>query len=373
MRMFHFLSESSVQPYIALVVGLVFIASVSSLYGNDFSLTRYKERYARRQKKITSALKKFLKGLRKITLESWQFFFGAAFATLIFVLLMFAAGGSFSHLPTVASVASTLSAHSATRTVIDTSKPWTYDFSTADSGPIDTKIFNVENGPTKADYNNELETYSNRTDNVRVENGALVLEAKPESKDGKSYTSGRIDTAGSFSFIYGTLEVKAKLPRGVGTWPAAWLMPSNPRYLAADFPTATDQTRLYSLNGELDFLESVGYQPGVNIPAAHSYNSLAQVAQYTPGFVVNPYDEYHTYGIVKTPTLIEFTIDGQVYAHRQKTGDSALDWPFDQPYFLILNLSLGGTWAGKDGIDDSSAPWQYMIQSISYSPPSSTH
>jgi beta-glucanase (GH16 family) len=206
-----------------------------------------------------------------------------------------------------------------------------------------------------------------------VQDGALVLEAMPQEKDGKDYTSGRVDTNGSFSFVYGTLEVEARLPRGVGTWPAAWLMPSDPRYQASDYPSATDQTRIYTLNGELDFLESVGYLPGQNIPAAHSYDSLAQAAQYTPAFITNPYDEYHTYGIVKTPNSIEFTIDGSVYASRQKTSNDPLSWPFDQPYYLILNLAIGGTWAGKDGVDDSSAPWQYLIKSITYTPYSNTN
>jgi beta-glucanase (GH16 family) len=367
--MFHYLSEPAVQPYVALVGGTLFIAIIRSLASNDYSLNTYKRRFISRRKKLTSAIKGFFRGFKKLAHISWPFFSGAAFATIVFVAFTLFSGAAYSHDSAIDSVASALSIHSASRTVIDTSKPWVYDFSKLPNGPIDTKIFNLENGPTTASYNNEAETYTNRTDNVRVQDGTLVIEAQPESRDGKDYTSGRIDTNGSFSFIYGTLEVEAKLPRGVGTWPAAWLMPSEPRYLASDFPSATDQTRIYTLNGELDFLESVGYLPGQNIPAAHSYDSLGQAAQYTPGFISDPYDGYHSYGIIKTPSSIEFTIDGNVYASRQKTGDDPLSWPFDQPYYLILNLALGGTWAGKDGIDDSSAPWEYMIKSITYTPP----
>jgi beta-glucanase (GH16 family) len=367
--MFHFLSEPAVQPYIVLVGGSLFMVAVYIAHGEDFSISRYKERFIRQLRKTGFFFKKLFKGFTKIVHKSWQFFSGIAFATVMFGAFMLLSGGTFSHSTAIDSIASALSIHTATRTVIDTTKPWTYDFSSLPNGAIDTKIFNVESGPKTADYNDELETYTTSTDNVRVQDGALVLEAKPQDKDGKNYTSGRVDTNGSFSFIYGTLEVTAKLPRGVGTWPAAWLMPSDPRYLAADFPSATDQTRLYTLNGELDFLESVGYLPGQNIPAAHSYDSLAQVAQYTPGYITNPYDEYHTYGIIKTPTSIEFTIDGNVYAQREKTSDDPLSWPFDQPYYLTLNLSIGGTWAGKDGVDDSSAPWEYMIKSITYTPP----
>ncbi|MDB5180143.1 MAG: glycoside hydrolase family 16 protein [Candidatus Saccharibacteria bacterium] len=364
--MFHISNGSELEKYLATIAVSVLLVVVFLF----FRLSRRQKRALRYSIKAKAFFRSLYKTLREFVGESWQFFTGIMFAVIVFAVFTFLSGGMFSHSTTTIAdaVTTTSSVHSATRTVIDTSKAWTYDFSTQPNGPIDSKIFNIENGPTKADYNNELETFTNRTANVRVQDGALVLQAQPENRDGKAYTSGRVDTNGSFSFIYGTLTVEAKIPRGVGTWPAAWLMPSNPRYQAADSPSATDQTRIYSLNGELDFLESVGYVPGQNIPASHSYNSLAQTAQYTPAFVSNPYDAYHSYGIVKTATSIEFTLDGQVYARRDKTSGDPLSWPFDQPYYLILNLSLGGSWAGKYGVDDSSAPWQYQIKSITYTP-----
>ncbi len=366
--MFHIISEPGAQPYIVLVSGTVFVGLTYLLYSDNFSFSDYRKMFIRRTKKAGLAFNKFFKTLKRKLYKNRQFFYGAAFSAIVFTAFSFISAGGLSHFTETASIAPVASASVATKTTLDSSKAWKYDFSTQQNGALDSKIFNIENGPTKANYNNELETFTNRTDNVRVQDGVLVLEAKPENKDSKAYTSGRIDTHGSFSFTYGTLEIEAKLPKGNGTWPAAWLMPASPRYQAADFPSAIDQNRLYTLNGELDFLESVGYLHNQNIPAAHSYNSLAQGDQYTPGFTTNPYDEYHRYGIVKTPNLIEFTIDGKVYASRVKTSDDPLSWPFNQPYYLIINLSLGGKWAGKYGIDTSSAPWQYMIKSISYSP-----
>jgi len=362
--MFDLVSKSEVQPWVAFVIGALFIVTVSLRYRNF--------QYQKHLVSVLKGIRNFFLTLGNVVYKSWQFSVGVIFAVVISVAFILLSGGTYSHsevVKTVRTVATTQPTHqSSARTIIDTSHPWTYDFSKVPSGTIDTRIFNIENGPRTANYNNELETYTTNTENVRVQDDALVLEAKPQSKDGKNYTSGRIDTSGSFDFLYGTLEVSARLPRGAGTWPAAWLMPSDPRYKAIDFPSATDQNRLYTLNGELDFLESVGYIQGLNIPAAHSYNSLGQPAQYTPAFTANPYDEYHTYGIIKTPDLIEFTLDGNVYATRTKTSNSPLSWPFNQSYYLILNLSIGGTWAGREGVDDSSAPWMYMIKSITYTP-----
>lgn len=366
--MLQFDFESNGAPLFSVLLSLLFMVIVGHIYRREYIFLAYKKSATKTKHRLEYSLRNMRKNSKKLLFGSWQFFAGAAFSAIVIVAFAYLVGGFPARLADDASAAPVISVKSSKRTVVDTSKPWVYNFGDQPNGKIDTKLFNIEDGPTTANYNNELETYSNSTSNVRIQDGTLILDAHQENKDGKSYTSGRVDTNGSFSFIYGTVEVTAKLPRGVGTWPAAWLLPADPIYKAAYFKNATDQNHLYTLNGELDFLESVGYLPGQNVPAAHSYNSLAQAAVYTPGFVTNPYDEYHTYGIIKTPTSIEFTIDGNVYASRDKSSNDPLDWPFNQPYYLILNLSLGGTWGGKNGIDDSSAPWLYSIKSISYTP-----
>jgi beta-glucanase (GH16 family) len=324
-------------------------------------------------RKIQTTLKKFSNWLSQLISSSWQFIAGVAFSMVAVIAVVIFSGVTLDIKPSEdSSGLGSLVAAVSSRQIVDPTRGWTYDFSEQPEGALDTKLWNIEDGPFTASFNGELQTYTNRTDNVRIEDGVLVLEAKPEIRDGKTYTSGRIDTQNTFTFTHGTLEVEAMLPRGVGTWPAAWLMPSRERYKASDFPEATDQKRLLTLNGELDFLESVGYQPGQNIPAAHTYNSLDRPPVVTPAFTTNPYDEYHRYGIIKTPSSIEFTLDGEVYARRDKISDDPLEWPFEQPYFLIINLALGGEWAGAYGIDDSSSPWQYKIKSINYSPLTAT-
>jgi beta-glucanase (GH16 family) len=250
----------------------------------------------------------------------------------------------------------------------DGSGAWSYDFSDLPDGPLPARDWNFVTGTKAASYNQEAEAYTSRPSNVRVQDGNLIIEARKEKMYGKDYTSARVNTKGLFAFTYGTLEVTMKKPKGVGTWPAAWLMPRDKIYHPKKFGIKPSDPYAWALNGEIDFAESIGSIPGQNIPATHSYNSVQRRATYTPGFVANPYTEFHRYGVVKTPDKITFTIDGAPFASRAKTNDSPLEWPFNQPYYLILSLAVGGNWAGDNGIDAASAPWQLAIKSISYKP-----
>jgi beta-glucanase (GH16 family) len=246
--------------------------------------------------------------------------------------------------------------------------PWTYDFSGKKDGPVNKHDFNFEEGTTVADYNGELQAYTSRTSNVRIENGLLVLTARQENYDGKKYTSARLNTYGGFEFTYGTLEVDMKVPEGRGTWPAAWLLPANNRYKPTDYGISPKNDFAWAVNGEVDFAESVGNIPDQVIPAIHSYNEVQRKPTYTPGIVPNAASEFHRYGVIKTPTAITFTIDGRPYASRHKTSNNPLEWPYDQPYYLVLNLAIGGHWAGNKGVDNSLGPWQLQLRSIKYTP-----
>lgn len=247
-------------------------------------------------------------------------------------------------------------------------RSWTYNFNQHPDGPLSQDNWNFDVGNKVADYNNEAQSYTSSQGNVRVENGVLVIEAKPENSGGKLYTSARINTFNKFDFVYGTLEVDMMLPKGVGTWPAAWLLPSKNIYKPGDYGISQDNELRWALNGEIDFAEAIGSIPGQNIPANHSYNSVHSSSMYTPGFVETAYTQYHRYGIVKTHDKLTFTLDGVPYASRERKSDNPLDWPYDQPYYLIINLALGGKWAGQEGIDNISAPWQLKVRSVSYDP-----
>lgn len=170
--------------------------------------------------------------------------------------------------------------------------------------------------------NNEAQYYTKeRLENARVENGNLVIEAKKEHWESSQYTSARLLTKGKFSFQYGTIEVRAKLPKGRGTWPAIWMM--------------SEKMKKWPDDGELDIMEHVGYHPGYIHASVHTkkYNHILGT-QKTDTLVINDTSEkFHVYKAEWTPEKIEVYIDDKkffTYENKEKAYES---WPFDQPYF----------------------------------------
>ena len=228
----------------------------------------------------------------------------------------------------------------------DTAPSWEQDFSRLPDGQPSAKYWNYVTGNIVPGYNNEAETYTDRPRNVRVEDGVLIIEALEESFDGRKCTSGRIDTQGKFDFTFGKLEVDLRIPSGIGSWPAAWLLPSNPRYNPAQFGLRGASAD-WELNGEIDFMETVGSEIGKIYPDVHTVaNDKVEQKNLNPFFKSVPDDavNFHRYGIEKLPDSIVFTLDGFPYHRFNKPADSPLSWPFDQNYFLVLNLAMGGTW-----------------------------
>ncbi|WP_262147106.1 glycoside hydrolase family 16 protein [Chryseobacterium foetidum] len=201
--------------------------------------------------------------------------------------------------------------------------------------------------------NNEAQFYTkNRLENARVENGNLIIEAKKENWEKNQYTSARLLTKGKFSFQYGTVEVRAKLPKGRGTWPAIWMMSENMKEWPDD--------------GELDIMEHVGFNQGFVHASVHTkkYNHIINTQKTDTLFVKDTSEKFHIYKADWTPEKIDVYIDDQkffTYENKEKTYES---WPFDQPYFIILNLAVGGFWGGKKGIDDSIFPQKYEIDYV---------
>ncbi|MCX8532639.1 glycoside hydrolase family 16 protein [Chryseobacterium luquanense] len=201
--------------------------------------------------------------------------------------------------------------------------------------------------------NNEAQFYTkNRLENARVENGNLLIEAKKENWEKNKYTSARLLTKGKFSFQYGTVEVRAKLPKGRGTWPAIWMMSENMKEWPDD--------------GELDIMEHVGLNQGFVHASVHTkkYNHIINTQKTDTLFVKDVSEKFHVYKADWTPEKIDVYIDDQkffTYENKEKTYEA---WPFDQPYFIILNLAVGGFWGGKEGIDDSVFPQKYFIDYV---------
>jgi beta-glucanase (GH16 family) len=202
--------------------------------------------------------------------------------------------------------------------------------------------------------NDELEYYTDGTESTVVSGGNLVItaaaggasyvchyyDASPAYAPGPcKYTSGRIKTQGLFAQTYGRFEVRAQLPSGPGLWPAFWMMGAN--IGTADWPAC----------GEIDVMENIGIEPGINHGSIHatSYADTGLTATYTlPGGA--PFsDAFHVFAIEWEPTQIRWYVDGTLY-ETQTTTTAKNDWPFTQPFFLILNLAVSSnsnnSWGG---------------------------
>jgi len=203
--------------------------------------------------------------------------------------------------------------------------------------------------------NNELQYYNaNKLKNARVENGLLVIEAHKKDTAGMKYTSARLVSKGKASWKYGYIEIKAKLPKGRGTWPAIWMLPDEFSY--GGWPRS----------GEIDIMEHVGFDPGVVHGTVHTQAFNHSIGtQKGKQFQVPDFSEaFHIYAINWTPEKIEFYIDDQLYNTFENTGDGIDAWPFDQSFHLLLNIAVGGNWGGKEGVDENIWPQKMEIDYV---------
>lgn len=205
------------------------------------------------------------------------------------------------------------------------------------TGQPDTTQWNYETGdgcPENCGWgNNEVEVYTKDPANVRVENGALVIEAV---KTAGQWTSARITTKSKMSFTYGRIEFRAKLPAGTGTWPALWMLGEN------------ITTKGWPACGEVDVMEHVGRNPGVVQSALHTPGSHGDTVN-KGSIKVNAFDsDFHLYEAVWTADRIQFFADGTHYYTYQPASKNEGNWPFNGPFFVIINLAMGGNFGGPE-------------------------
>ncbi len=203
--------------------------------------------------------------------------------------------------------------------------------------------------------NNELQYYTK--DNVIVEAGLLIIEARQEDYSGRDYTSTRLVSKGEASFLYGVIEVKAKLPYGTGTWPAIWMLPTDWRY--GGWPDS----------GEIDIMEHVGYEMNVVHGTVHtgSYNHIKNTQKGDSIVVDNVHEEFHVYKIEWLPDKIHFYVDDELYyTFENKWIDCPTEnqWPFDEYFHLILNIAVGGNWGGVQGVDEDIWPQRMEVDYV---------
>lgn len=205
--------------------------------------------------------------------------------------------------------------------------------------------------------NQESQYYTrNRTQNARVENDRLIIEAHRENYSGAQYTSARLVSRNKGDWLYGRIEVRAKLPTGRGTWPAIWMLPTDWIYGNGGWPD----------NGEIDIMEHVGYDAGQIHATVHvnKYNHQRGNQRGGSITVADAQTAFHVYAIEWTAQQIDFFIDGTQYFQYRNEGVGWTSWPFDHPFHLILNIAIGGSWGGAQGIDNSIFPQRFEIDYV---------
>lgn len=208
--------------------------------------------------------------------------------------------------------------------------------------------------------NNELQYYTDaRSENARVADGVLTLTARYEEYMGNTYTSAKLNSglgasdAGTWN--EGVFSIRAKLPAGLGTWPALWMMPTD---CAEGWPNC----------GEIDIMESVGYDEGVVHGTIHTdaFNHVegTQIGMSTQ--VPNATSAFHTYTLVWTTERVEWQVDGDVYHSVDREADWGFaEWPFnDKLWHLMINLAVGGDWGGAEGVDSADYPATFEVDSV---------
>jgi beta-glucanase (GH16 family) len=178
--------------------------------------------------------------------------------------------------------------------------------------------------------NNELQHYTNRPENITVSNGTLKIFTKKETFSGSAYTSARILTKDKFSFKYGKVEVRAKLPSGGGIWPAIWMLGSN------------ISTTPWPACGEIDIMEHVGNQPNKIFGTLHYPGRSGGNADGASVIIPNVTTEFHRYCLEWSATAIKISVDDVVFYTYANNASS----PFHQNFFIILNTAMGGNFGG---------------------------
>lgn len=205
--------------------------------------------------------------------------------------------------------------------------------------------------------NQEKQYYTaNRYENARVENGMLYIEARRDFYQGHEYTSARLVSKNKGDWTYGKFEIRAKLPSGRGTWPAIWMLPTQWTYGNGGWPD----------NGEIDIMEHVGYNPGVIHASIHcnTYNHTIQTQKTATIQVPDASKAFHTYSLIWSKDKIEIFVDDRLYFTYANEGTGWQVWPFDKDFHLLLNIAVGGTWGGAQGIDNNIFPQQMVIDYV---------
>lgn len=208
-------------------------------------------------------------------------------------------------------------------------------------------------------HNNELQAYTGREENAFVRDGKLTITARREDLWERHYTSARMTTHGKASWQYGYFEIRAKIPHGVGSWPALWFLPDDIR-----------QGVRWPLCGEIDMLEHTLVHEDDAVYSLHSQkhnHTRHDTVQYSTSVnVPGLCRQFHTYGLEWTKDSVEYFLDGKSVCIYRRTDDredqTETAWPFDKPYFLILNIAVGGFMGGP--VAEEELPFKMEVDYV---------
>jgi beta-glucanase (GH16 family) len=220
---------------------------------------------------------------------------------------------------------------------------WSDEFNGPNGSAVDRSKWVLETGG-KAWGNEELEYYTDNHENISIHDGKLVITALAEKYTGpdgvtRNYTSARLKTLGKFSQTYGRFEARIKIPYGQGMWPAFWMLGENIDKVG--WPAC----------GEIDIMENIGKEPSVVHGSIHGPGYIGAVgieAPYTLPGKQRFADDFHIFAVEWNPESVSFYVDKDSYVRRTRADlKPGWTWVFDKPFFLILNLAVGGDWPGN--------------------------
>ncbi|MDB5200822.1 MAG: glycoside hydrolase family 16 protein [Ferruginibacter sp.] len=228
---------------------------------------------------------------------------------------------------------------------------WADEFNTP---ALNTANWSFENGdgcPNVCGWgNNELEFYTDRPDNLFFQDGKMIIEAKKEAYAGKNYTSSKILTRGKKTFKYGRIDFRAILPKGKGIWPAFWMLPQNNVY--GGWPKS----------GELDIMEMIGNEPAKTYGTLHfgpGPGSTQLGRNYSlPSGLFN--DAFHVFSLEWKLNQIKWLVDGVVYSTYTSADFGTNNYPFNEDFFFIINLAVGGNWPGSPDAVTTFPQWMIV-------------
>jgi len=231
---------------------------------------------------------------------------------------------------------------------------WSDEFSY--TGLPDSKKWSYDtDGNANGWGNNEAQHYtSGQLKNSEVKDGFLYINAIKENFEGKKYTSARLITKSKGDWLYGKVEVRAKLPEGRGMWPAIWMLPTDWDY--GGWPSS----------GEIDIMENVGYDPYVIVASAHtqSYNHVQGTQKNATLNISDCYTQFHNYILEWEANEYRVYVDEKLYFAFKNEGTGYKVWPFDKRFHLLLNVAVGGNWGGQKGIDDTIFPRSMVVDFV---------